>query len=107
MPEDKNCYLKKKLGEQALEQAFRAGVYLKRSRNEYEQLGRDMINGHMSGNRDYPMNMDEAHRKMDFCKPCLSQKRESDGTQRLQTEEEPGNAIEGEQHFGNTKGYFF
>ena len=49
-----------------------------------------MSNGCVSGNRDYPMNVGEAHRQMKFYKQNLSQMRESDGTQHHQIEEEQG-----------------
>ena len=69
-----------------MEKVFRARVHLKRPGKECEQLRRNVSNRPVSGKRDYPMNVGELHMKMEFCKPNLSQKRESDGTQYRQTE---------------------
>ena len=57
------------MGKEALRQAFKARIYVKRAGRNFEPFRRDLYNGYVTGSREYPFDVIEANRQMEYYHP--------------------------------------
>ena len=72
----------------ALTNALRARIYMRRAGGNYEQYRREITNGYMRRSNEYPVDIPEAHRQMEYYRPVIFKRRndEDSGSQHLLTE---------------------